>query len=783
MASLGDEVVAGVGLNAAEVRARVDSGLVNTLPSHASRSIGEILRANVLTRFNAILGGLLVVVAVVGPVQDGLFGVVLVLNATIGVVQELRAKVALDRLAVLSAPVAHLLRDGSVADRPVGEVVVDDVLDLRPGDEVVADAVLVSSASIQVDESLLTGESLPVDKRAGDEVLSGSVVVSGTGRSRVVRVGADAYAQRLQLAAKRFAVASSQLQQGTNTILRVISWVIAPVAALLVTSQLVRSHVGWEQALRGSVAGVGAMVPEGLVLLTTLAFAIGALRLARRRVLVQSLPAIEGLARVDVVCLDKTGTLTMPGMTLERVVSLAGDAHDALGAIAAADVAPNATMAAIGRGCPSPPGWRPVASVPFSSARKWSAVEFEEQGSWILGAPDVLFDGARAGALPEAARVAGGGRRRRVLALARSCGPLAGTELPGDLVAAGLVELSERLRPEAGETVGYLLGQGVAVKVISGDDPETVAETARLAGVPVTGDPFDARRLPEEQAALAALVAGTSVFGRVHPEQKKVIVEALQALGHVVAMTGDGVNDVPALKQADVGIAMGTGSQASRAVANIVLLDSAFSAVPPILAEGRRVIANIERVANLFVTKTVYAALLALVVGVLAVPYPFYPRQLTVVSSLTIGIPGFVLALAPGAPRAKPDFLRRVLQFTAPAGAGVAVATLAVYTIARGPQHASTHASSMAAAVALFAVAIFVLAMLARPLRPLRLGLVLAMGGGGVVAMLVPISRRVFSFSVPPASLLATVVTVAAPVMVILLAALWRQSRPVHGSR
>ncbi|MDA8291078.1 MAG: HAD-IC family P-type ATPase [Actinomycetota bacterium] len=627
-----DRVVAGTagrpgirGLGADEVRERTDAGLVNDVLTPTSRSFAAILRANVLTRFNAILGGLLVVVAVVGPPQDGLFAVVVLVNAGIGVVQEARAKAALDRLAVLDAPVAHALREGAVADVPIGSVVLDDVLELRRGDQAVADAVVLDSSGLQLDESLLTGESLPVDKSAGDEVLSGSVVVAGAGLVRVVRVGADAYAQRLERAATRFAVAPSEIQRVTDRVLRAVSWAIVPVGALLTASELLRAGVGWREALRGSVAGVAAMVPEGLVLLTTVAFAMGALRLARRRVLVQSLPAIEGLARVDVLCIDKTGTLTAADMVLDRVVALSGEIGAPLGALGAADPAPNATLAAIARRFPAPDGWDVVATVPFSSERTWSAAQFEGRGTWVLGAPEVVLGEEAARRLLGSLDV--GVRGARALALARAEQSLTPALLPAGLVPAGVVLMRERLRPGAAETVAYLREQGVVVKVLSGDDPWTVADVARQVGLPVDGDPWDARRLPTEPGELAVVVEGTGVLGRVQPDQKRAIVGALQANGHVVAMTGDGVNDVPALKLADVGIAMGSGSQASRAVANIVLLDDSFGAVPRILGEGRRVIANIERVASLFVTKTVYALILAVVVGALALHLSVLPAS------------------------------------------------------------------------------------------------------------------------------------------------------------
>ncbi|MDA8298246.1 MAG: HAD-IC family P-type ATPase [Actinomycetota bacterium] len=766
------------GLSPGAVAARIAEGRVNVVASKASRTVAQILRANVLTRFNAILGGLLVVIAFVGPPQDALFGVVLTANAVIGIVQELRAKAVLDRLALLSAPVAHARRSNTAVELAPAEVVEDDLLELRPGDQLVADGEVVATSSLTIDESLLTGEAVPVDKDEGDEVLSGSIVVSGSGLALVTRVGAAAFAQRLQHTAQQYATAYSELQAGTNRILKVISWVLVPAAALLVTSQLLRAGAGRAEALRGSVAGVGAMVPEGLVLLTTMAFAISALRLARRRVLVQSLPSIEGLARVDVVCIDKTGTLTMPGMVVERLVCFDEAAKLALGAVAASDPAPNATMLALAAAFPARAAWPVAASVPFSSARKWSAVEFAAQGTYVLGAPDVLGDAlGDPSVLDETIRGDPRLHARRLLCLARSPAPLLGEHLPAGLEPIALVVLAEHVRPDASDTVAFLQAQGVGVKVLSGDDPRAVAAVAGQVGIAPLGPPRDARSLSDEPEALLVAVEETNIFGRVRPDQKRALVHALQQAGHVVAMTGDGVNDVPALKQADVALAMGSGSQASRAVANLVLLDSAFSAVPQVLEEGRRVIANIERVANLFVTKTVYAALLAVAVGAIGLPYPFYPRQLTIVSSLTIGIPGFFLALAAGAPRSHAGFLPRVLRFTIPAGTGVALATFASYGVMRLSRHAPAGTAKMAAAIALFAVALYVLAVLAHPLNAWRLALVFAMGGVAVAATLVPISRELFGLSPPSPATLGLVGLIVVPVLAVLSPLLARASR------
>jgi cation-transporting P-type ATPase E len=754
------------GLRQAEVAERVALGQVNTSPPEAGRTLAQILRANVCTRFNAILGTLFIVVLIVGPLQDALFGPVLVINTGIGVYQEVRAKRTLDNLAILTQAKARVLRDGELAEIPVDEVVRDDVLELRPGDQVPVDGAVLDAEGLELDEALLTGEAEPVTKNRGEQVLSGSFVVAGTGRVRATGVGAAAYAARLQSHARRFSMIRSELQQGTAQILRMVTWVMVPAAALLIVSQFFRSHDPFLDAVRGAVAGVVAMVPEGLVLLTSLAFTMGAMRLARRRVLVQELAAIEGLARVDVLCVDKTGTLTKPGMRVMETRVLGGwpDAQiaEAVGALIASEKYQNATTSALSDRFTARPGWTEQAVVPFSSARKWSGATFADHGSWLLGAPSVLGAGVLLGreASVSSEIKALEAKGRRVLLLAHS--PLAlddGDRLPGGLSPAALLVLAEELRDETAETVRYLVEQGVTIKVMSGDAPGSVAAIAARAGIPALGPPLDGYSLPEDQVGGA--LAESSVLGRVKPGQKLAGVKALQAQGHVVAMVGDGVNDVQALKQADLGIAMGSGSQASRAVARVVLLDGTFSAIPLMLAEGRRVIANIERVAGLFVTKTVYSAIIAIAVGIAGIAYPFFPRHLTIISTFTIGVPGFFLALASGAPRAQPGFTRRVLTFAIPAGVAVGAAGLISYVIARAAPGIGMNAERTTTMLAVFAVALWVLALISRPLSPVRIWLLAAMVAGLVLVFLIPLGRSMFALQLPPARVLAAEAAVA----------------------
>lgn len=753
-----------LGLTSAQVEEQRRAGRVNAFEPTTSRSASAIVRANVLTRFNAILGGLLVVILVVGPPQDALFGLVLVSNAAIGIVQELRAKRALDRLAVVTAPHARVLRDGQVAEIAAAQVVSEDVVIVGAGDQVVVDGHVLRADGLEVDESLLTGESDPVLKGLGDALLSGSFVVAGGGAMLTTAVGAEAYGAQLALEARRFTLFRSELQGGINAILRAITWVMLPTAVLLAWSQLYRTS-NLRDAARGAVAGTVTMVPEGLVLLTSIAFAAGVLRLTRKHVLVQELPAIEGLARVDVLCIDKTGTMTTGRLSLVSVTPLSDvpAAGPALAALVAAEEDPNPTLAALADVAQPPSDWRPERRWRFSSARKWSGADFGDRGTWLLGAPEVLLAEStsteKADVLAQAESAARSGDRVLLL-----CSAPSGVELPLPVVrAAALVVLRDELRQDAAQTLQYLHSEGVQVKVLSGDHPSTVGALARQLGLPGAERPVDGRTLdPADPSQLQRALADGSVFGRVTPQQKRAMVAALQASGHVVAMTGDGVNDALALKQADLGIAMRNGAPATRAVAQLVLLDDTFSAVPGIVGEGRRVIANVERVANLFLTKTVYATLLALAIGVARLPFPFLPRHLTLVSSLTIGVPGFLLALGPNTQRARSGFVGRVLRFALPAGLVAGAATFLTYVLVRSEPNTDLGVARTTTVVALFAVGLWVLAILSRPSTAARQWLVATMAVAFVAVLVVPATRDFFALPMPRPLIWLAAVGVAA---------------------
>jgi cation-transporting P-type ATPase E len=762
------------GLTAEEVRDRVARGLTNESRERTSRTYSEIIRANVLTRFNAILGAMLVVILAVGEIQDATFGVILVANALIGIVQEIRAKKKLDSLVVTIAPRLHVVRDGDVHEVAVEDVVLDDLGELHTGDQTPVDGIVRTTEGLEIDESLLTGESDPVAKSSGDPVLSGSIVVAGSGRFQATKVGDDSYAKKLAAEARSFTLVRSELVEGINTLLRIIQYILFPVSALLLWRQLDGHDV--PEALTGTVAGVVGMVPEGLVLLTSLAFGLAAVTLARRNVLVQELPAVEGLARVDVVCLDKTGTLTEGDVAFSRLEPVgahdATAAESALGALAD-DENRNATLSAIADAFASP-GWTRTGATPFSSARKWSAASFDGHGTWVFGAPEMVLGDAGSATRTKADELAAEGNR--VLVLAHSDGALGGEDLPEPLEPCALVVLEEKVRPDAAETLAYFDAQGVQLKVISGDNPRTVGAVARRVGLPNAGEPIDARELPEDQEALADILEDHSVFGRVTPQQKRAMVGALQSRGHVVAMTGDGVNDALALKDADIGIAMGSGAAATRAVAQLVLLDGKFATMPGVVAEGRRVIANIERAANLFVTKTVYAVVLAVAVVISGWRYPFLPRHLTIVSTFTIGVPAFFLALAPNSRRYIPGFLERVLRFCVPAGVVAGLASLVMYWLARFEEDLVLREARTATALVLIAVGLWVLVILARPFNWWKAALVGAMVGAVALILAIEPLSDFYAVRLPDGRVVGEAALVAAAA-ILLIESGWRTSR------
>ncbi len=751
--------VATRGLTSAEVAERVRDGRTNDLPARSGRSTWDIVRANVFTRINAILGVLLAIVLTTGSLINAAFGLLIFFNSIIGIVQELRAKRTLDSLAVVGEAKPTVRRDGQGIEVSRTEVVADDVVEIGPGDQLIVDGEVIEARSLEIDESLLTGEADPVVKTRGDEAMSGSFVVAGSGAYRATKVGREAYAARLVEEASKFTLVGSELRAGINQILTIVTWLLVPVGLLTIWTQLFAINATLREGILGMVAALVPMVPEGLVLLTSIAFAVGVVRLGRRQCLVQELPAIEGLARVDVVCADKTGTLTENGMQLAEVIALDGDGMPAgpaggdltevLAQLAATEEHPNASILAISeRIPPASTRWPETAHAPFTSARKWSGSTFDGHGSWLLGAPDILAPGAsQASATAEAA----GSTGLRVLLLASGPAPVTGERPTDGVLPRALVVLEQRIRPDARDTLAYFAEQQVQVKVISGDNAVSVGAVTAALGVPGGDDPLDARTLPPADDAgregFADAVARHTVFGRVTPDQKRSMVLALKDRGHTVAMTGDGVNDVLALKQADIGVAMGAGAAATRAVAQLVLLDNRFATLPHVVAEGRRVIGNIERVANLFLTKTVYSVLLALLVGLWQLPFPLQPIHVTITGWFTIGVPAFLLSLAPNHERAKPQFARRVMALALPSGVIVAAATFTTYLLSR-PAANSAEATQIQAATAalttLIVVATWVLSVVTRPYEPWRIALLLCSAGAYIAIFLLPFTQTLF---------------------------------------
>ena len=725
----------------------------------SSRSYTSIVVANVCTVFNAILALFGVLTLAYGDPRDALFLGVVVANSAIGIVQETRAKRALDRLSALVAPVATVVRDGH--SRPVGvaEVVVGDTVALAPGDQAVADGVVLHATGLRMDESILTGESEPVARAAGEEVRSGSFVVEGTGRCEVTAVGEESYAQRLSGEARAFRHPRSPLERALNRLLLVLVAVMLPLGGVLAIT-LVARDTAFADAVPKATAAMVSLVPEGLILLASLTFAVAAVRMARSGALAQQLNAIESLASADVICLDKTGTLTDATLRLVEVIPAPGVAEeelrDLLGRYAASAQPRNLTLAAVAEALPR--GQEPVeAEIPFASKRRWSGLQLGGRAV-LLGAPELLASsGQRAEAAVEAER------GRRVLAVAEASEGLDGHDpdrgLPERMRPLGLIVLAERLRADARETVAFLRREGVELKVLSGDSPMTVGAIAADAGIEAAERAIDGRSLPQDPGQLRALLADTHVIGRISPEDKRRVVESLRDSGRYVAMVGDGVNDVPAMKAARLAIAQGSGAQMAKSVADIVLLSGDFSTVPGMVAEGRKILRNVQRVAKLFVAKASFAAFLILTVGTSSTAYPFLPRHLTVASTLGVGVPAFFLALASSSGSWRPEsFLRDVARFAIPGGAAVGAGVLGAYLVSlHGLGVSVVEARTVATTVLLAGMLFLIIQLERRPARRRHIVELLAvvMCAGYAVVLLTPFAREFFALASPTADLAA----------------------------
>ena len=719
------------GLSGTEVADRIAAGQINALPPRSGRTTWDIIKANVFTRINFLLMVLFVIVLSTGSLGNALFGFLIIINSGIGAFQELRAKRTLDNLAVVGEGKPLVRRAGVAAELPRDQVVLDDVIEIGPGDQIIVDGVVVEASYLEVDESLLTGESDALLKQPGDEVMSGSFVVAGVGAYRATRVGLDSYAAKLTVEASKFSLVKSELQTAINQILRLVTWLLVPVGVATVWVQWTQNPgAPWQEIVLRMSGALVPMVPEGLVLLTSLAFAVGVIRLGQLNVLVQELPAIEGLARVDVVCADKTGTLTENGLQFSHLEPSgdtdAAQVEQVLAQLAAADPRPNASMQALAHALPADEqAWPITAMAPFTSAKKWSGMSFTGHGNWVIGAPDVLADPASSIA-QRAEEV--GLTGRRVLLLAETDAVVDHADAPGRVVPRALVVLEQKVRPEAAGTLAYFAEQDVAVKVISGDNAKSVGAVTGSLGVAAT-EVVDARDLPTDPEQFADKVESAGVFGRVTPQQKRQMVAALQSRGHNVAMTGDGVNDVLAIKDSDLGVAMGSGAAATRSVAQIVLLNDDFATLPHVVAEGRRVIGNIERVANFFLTKTMYSIVLALLVAIWRLPFPFVPMHISFIGWYTIGIPAAILALAPNGERARPGFLKRVLSFSMPVGLVIGLTAFTSYVVSLQSvvdEQSATQAST-ATLIAVMIAGGWAMIAIARPYQWWKIGMIVTM--------------------------------------------------------
>lgn len=737
-----------MGLTASEVKQRVKEGKVNHIPKTPSRTIPQIMRANLFTTFNAINFVLATIIILAGSPKNAIFVGVIIVNTLIGVVQEVKAKYTLEKLSVISMAHAKVLRDGSIQEIPIEEIVLDDVIYLETGLQVLADGDVLYSNGLELDESMLTGEADAIAKRPKEKLLSGSFVVAGDGYAVVTKVGKETYSSTLAEEARQFKIINSDLQEAINKIFKVIIWIVPPLSVLLIITQLRIPGNTWQDALIGAVSGIVGMIPEGLVLLTSATFIVSIIKLSKYDTLVQELSATEVLARVDVLCLDKTGTLTRGDLRLSEVKNIGSRDSEEIDKILAAVVnnvpSNNPTQKAIlAKYDEYDRSIKCIDKIAFSSKRKWSGVSFENLGTWILGAPEIILNKEYhfiEHLVKEEAK-----KGKRVLLLANLHNEL-NENLEGKIESVALILIEDIIRDAAPYVLKYFNTQGVDVKVISGDSPVTVSEVARRAGVKNWENYVDARDLPEDDEELKELINKTSVFGRVTPHQKKRIVLMLQEMDHTVAMTGDGVNDVLALKSSDCGIAMANGSDATKAVAQLVLMKSDFASLPKVVEEGRKQINNLERVSELFLSKTIYSISLAFICSIMFLEYPILPIQLSLVGSCAIGIPSFFLALLPSAGGVKKGFLPRILTVSVPNGILLTLFTLMAFLTSLSFGLPMDYSRTLA--VLMFAgISMVILFRVARPLSKFKSGMCLAMFGIIVLAFATPIGRYIFSLS------------------------------------
>ena len=717
------------GLSHADAEMRRNAGLCAGVPKASGRTRTQIVLRHSFTFFNLVFVILAVLLILGGSAVKNMgFLPVAVCNTLIGIFQELRAKAAVDKLTLIAARPVRVVREGKLLELPQPDICRDDIAEFVSGDQIPADGIL-RAGELQVDESLITGESDPISKKEGDKLLSGSFVLAGTGRAQLTAVGEKSYAAALALEAKADPKAKkSDMMASLDKLILVLGLALIPVGYLLFRQEFLILKLSAQKSVEGTVAALVGMIPEGLYLLTSMAMAASALKLSRSHVLVQDMNCIESLARVDVLCVDKTGTITQPDMVFEELIPLDGAKHRETKTILTAlytGVTPeNDTSRALIARFSGKTDWVCTRRIPFTSKAKWSGGVFAGRGAYLVGAPDFLLGSRKKDYESQLRAYAESGSR--VLLLAKYDGdPIPEALEEENLTPLALLLLTSPIRPEAEATFRYFAQQGVSIRVISGDDPRTASEIAGRAGIESSHLFVDASTLKTDKDILSA-VKRYIVFGRVTPEQKKSIIAALQGLGHTVAMTGDGVNDLLAMKQADCSVAMASGAQAASQMASLVLLNSDFAGMPAIVAEGRRVIHNIQRSAALFLVKNIFSLGLALSALVTGLAYPFMPLHLTVIGALTIGIPSFFLALEPNYVRVEGAFLKNVLRSAFPGGLTDLICILLTQFVAyhMGLSQANT-ATLCAVVVAVTGIAVLV--NVSRPFRPFRTILLIAM--------------------------------------------------------
>ena len=661
------------GLSKEEVEKRKNQNLVNFDTSVPTKSIGKIIRENFITLFNILNLVLAIAVFAVGSYKNALFMIIIITNTAISTIQEIHSKKMVDKLAVLASQKASVIRDGEKQEISIHEIVLDDIIEFKTGNQVPVDG-KIKEGNVEVDESFITGESDTIYKKAGDTIFSGSIIVSGKCIAQVEHVGEDNYTSQISMGAKYVKKVKSEMTKSLSKIIRVLTYTIVPVGILLFCNQYFHLHATIQQAVEKTVAAMIGMIPEGLVLLTSTVFMVSVIRMSKQKVLVQELYCIETLARVDTLCLDKTGTLTEGKMEVKKFSSLSQEFENIVANIANSSEDTNATINAIkDKFNKVKNAWKKVEVIPFSSETKFSAVLFKEQGTYILGAPEIVLHDK----INDFEKELSEADEYRILAIIHTDTAIGKKELPKEYDVVGFLYLKDKIRKEAKDTLKYFKDQGVDIKIISGDNPITVSQIAKRVGMENYDKYIDLSTI-ETQYELKEAAIKYSIFGRVTPMQKKELISELKANGRTVAMTGDGVNDVLALKEADCSIAMANGSDATKNVSQLILMDSNFASMPKVVLEGRRSINNLERSASLFLVKTIYSAVLSVIFIILGELYPFMPIQLSAISTITIGVPSFFLALEYNKDRIQGNFLQNVIRKALPTALTVIISILAI---------------------------------------------------------------------------------------------------------